>query len=134
MSQCIGAAEYVTELFCCAILVIKCHLTCHRNQFRFLRFQIDGLFIENNIGIDCVVLDCCNDRCTAGLRLMGTKTSCLNNRQMFDRGIPWKQGTYTKRTNGLNSFGAKFQTTFVVCFFILTNYRLERRLYVKLID
>ena len=32
-----------------------------------------------------------------------------------------------------NSFGAKFQTTFVVCFFfILTNLRLERRLYVKL--
>ena len=28
------------------------------------------------------------------------------------------------------SFGAKFQTTFIVClFFILTNYRLERRLY-----
>ena len=35
-----------------------------------------------------------------------------------------------------NSFSAKFQTTFifVVCFFILTNYRLERRLYVKLKD
>ena len=33
---------------------------------------------------------------------------------------------------GVNSFGVKFQTTFVVCFFILTNYRLERRLYVKL--
>ena len=33
-----------------------------------------------------------------------------------------------------NSFGAKFQTTFVVCFFILTNCRLERRLYVKLKD
>ena len=32
-----------------------------------------------------------------------------------------------------NSFGAKFQTIFVVCvFFILTNYRLERRPYVKL--
>ena len=34
----------------------------------------------------------------------------------------------------LNSFGAKFQMTFVVCFFILTNYRLERHLYVKLKD
>ena len=33
-----------------------------------------------------------------------------------------------------NSFSAKFQTTFVICFFILTNYRLERRLYVKLKD
>ena len=32
----------------------------------------------------------------------------------------------------LNSFSAKFQTTFVVCFFILTRYRLERRLYIKL--
>ena len=32
----------------------------------------------------------------------------------------------------LNSFGARFQTTFVACFFILTNYRLERHLYVKL--
>ena len=34
----------------------------------------------------------------------------------------------------LNSFGAKFQTTFVACFlfFILTNFRLERRLHVKL--
>ena len=35
--------------------------------------------------------------------------------------------------NTFNSFGAKFQTTFVVCFF-LTNYRLERSLYVKLKD
>ena len=34
----------------------------------------------------------------------------------------------------LNSFGAKFQITFVVCFFILTNYRLERSLYVNLKD
>ena len=35
----------------------------------------------------------------------------------------------------VNSFGAKFQTTFVVCFFfILTNYLLERCLYVKLKD
>ena len=34
----------------------------------------------------------------------------------------------------MNSFGAKFQTTFVVFFFILTNYRLERRLYAKLKD
>ena len=34
-----------------------------------------------------------------------------------------------------NFFGAKFQTTFVVCFiFILTNYCLERCLYVKLKD
>ena len=33
-----------------------------------------------------------------------------------------------------NSFGAKFLTTFVVCFFILINYRLERRLYIKLKD
>ena len=36
----------------------------------------------------------------------------------------------------INSFGAKFQTTFVVCvfffFFFLINYRLERSLYVKL--
>ena len=32
----------------------------------------------------------------------------------------------------LNSFGAKFQTTFVVYFLILTNCHLERRLYVKL--
>ena len=38
------------------------------------------------------------------------------------------------RAERVNSFGAKFQTTFVVCFFILTNYRLERRLYVKLKD
>ena len=34
----------------------------------------------------------------------------------------------------LNSFGAKFQTIFVICFFILTNYRLIRRLYLKLKD
>ena len=50
----------------------------------------------------------------------------------------------------INSFGAKFQTTFVVCFlffffffffflffcfsFYFTNYRLERRSYVKLTD
>ena len=34
----------------------------------------------------------------------------------------------------INSFGTKFQTTVVVCFFILTNYRLERCLYVKLKD
>ena len=36
----------------------------------------------------------------------------------------------------LNSFGAKFQMTFVICFFfyLKTNYRLERRLYVKLKD
>ena len=35
-----------------------------------------------------------------------------------------------------NSFGAKVQTTFVACVFILTNYRLGRRLhvYVKLED
>ena len=33
----------------------------------------------------------------------------------------------------INSFGTKFQMTFVGCFFfILTNYRLERCLYVKL--
>ena len=31
-----------------------------------------------------------------------------------------------------NSFGTRFQTTLVDCVFILTNYRLERRLYVKL--
>ena len=40
----------------------------------------------------------------------------------------------TKLIYSLNSFGAKFQTAFVVCFFILTNHRLERRLYVKLKD
>ena len=34
----------------------------------------------------------------------------------------------------LNSFGAKFQTTFVVCFSFLTKYRLKRSLYVKLKD
>ena len=34
----------------------------------------------------------------------------------------------------LNFFGAKCQATFVGVFFILTNYRLERRLYVKLKD
>ena len=34
-----------------------------------------------------------------------------------------------------NSFDAKFQTTFVVCFlFFLTNYRFERSLYVNLKD
>ena len=38
-----------------------------------------------------------------------------------------------------NSFAAKFQTTFVVCFsflflFFLTNHCLESRLYVKLKD
>ena len=37
-----------------------------------------------------------------------------------------------KTTRELNSFCAKFQMTFVVCFFILTNYRLEKCLYVKL--
>ena len=34
----------------------------------------------------------------------------------------------------LNSFGAKVQTTFVVCFFFLANFCLERSLYVKLKD
>ena len=34
----------------------------------------------------------------------------------------------------MNSFGAKFQTTFVVCFSFLTNYRLKRSVYVKLKD
>ena len=34
----------------------------------------------------------------------------------------------------LNSFGAKFQTTFVVCFFYFDNYPLERPLCVKLKD
>ena len=34
----------------------------------------------------------------------------------------------------INSFLAKFKTTFSVCFFILTNYRLERPLYVELKD
>ena len=33
-----------------------------------------------------------------------------------------------------NSFGAKIQTTFVVCFSFLTNYRLKKSLYVKLTD
>ena len=32
------------------------------------------------------------------------------------------------------SFGAKFQTTFVVCFFLLANFRFKRSLYVKLKD
>ena len=32
----------------------------------------------------------------------------------------------------INSFGAKFQTTFIVCIFILTNCCLERLLYAKL--
>ena len=36
--------------------------------------------------------------------------------------------------NPFNSFGAKFRTTFVVCFSNLTNYRLERYIYVKLKD
>ena len=30
----------------------------------------------------------------------------------------------------INSFGAKFQTTFVVCFFILRSYRLEKNVYM----
>ena len=34
----------------------------------------------------------------------------------------------------INSFGAKFRTTFVVCFSFLTNYSLKRSLYVKLKD
>ena len=35
----------------------------------------------------------------------------------------------------VNSFGAKFQTTFVVCVCVyLTKYRLERSLYVKFKD
>ena len=47
-----------------------------------------------------------------------------------------KRNIKTSNTRkSVNSFSAKSQTTFVVCFFfILTNYRLERRLYVKLID
>ena len=32
--------------------------------------------------------------------------------------------TIKNKTNNINSFSAKFQATFVVCFFILTNYRL----------
>ena len=57
--------------------------------------------------------------------------------------IIWAAGTYPSclpredrvRLLPINSFGAKFQTTFVVCFsFFLTNYRLKRRYYVKLID
>ena len=34
----------------------------------------------------------------------------------------------------IKSFGAKFQTTLSSAFFILTNYHLERHLYVKLKD
>ena len=45
------------------------------------------------------------------------------------------EGTFSDVAAHLfNSFGAKFLMTFVVCFFILTNCRLERRLYVKLKD
>ena len=40
----------------------------------------------------------------------------------------------TSSAEGVNSFGAKFQTKFVFCFVFLTNYRLERSLYVKLKD
>ena len=35
---------------------------------------------------------------------------------------------------GLNSFGPKVQAFFFILFFFFTNYRLERRLYVKLKD
>ena len=35
-------------------------------------------------------------------------------------------------TEFINTFGAKFQMTFVICFSFLTNYRLKRSLYVKL--
>ena len=38
------------------------------------------------------------------------------------------------KIESLNSFGTKFQTTFVVCFSFLTNYRLKSSLYVKLKD
>ena len=34
----------------------------------------------------------------------------------------------------IKSFGTKFQTTLVVCFSFLTNYRLDRSLCVKLKD
>ena len=54
------------------------------------------------------------------------------SREFLDkRGLSYREeGTVSI----VNSFGAKFQTTFVVCFIILTNYCLERRLYVKLND
>ena len=52
----------------------------------------------------------------------GCQKNCEMAKRLLSASIP------------VNSFGAKFQTTFVVCFFILTNYRLERRLYVKLKD
>ena len=46
-----------------------------------------------------------------------------------------RPGTASRKDyRGLNSFGAKFQTAFVVCFFLKTNYRLERSFYVKLKD
>ena len=40
----------------------------------------------------------------------------------------------TSKYSTLLFFGAKCQITFVVCFAFLTNYRLERSLYVKLKD
>ena len=56
------------------------------------------------------------------------------------RRIGWVESFHEENKNKaasltlLKSFGAKFQTTFVVCFLILTNYRLERRSYVTLKD
>ena len=44
------------------------------------------------------------------------------------------KGPWSYKQVDLNSFGAKFQTTFVFCFLFLTTYRLERSLYVKLKD
>ena len=52
-----------------------------------------------------------------------------NKMRAFDKPM----SAFVKRR--FNSFGAKFQTIFVVSFFfIFTIYRVERRLYVKLID
>ena len=53
--------------------------------------------------------------------------------------VPKNGGKFTTCIHSLNVSGAKFQTTYVVCFFrfslfFLTNYRLERSLYVKLKD
>ena len=58
--------------------------------------------------------------------------------------MPRLIGVFAGRTATLlvllfrGSFGAKFQTIFVVCFFFffffLTDYRLKRSLYVKLKD
>ena len=72
--------------------------------------------------------------------IRNVKSRILWNVKICFLGKLWKNISHCRplillpKMPSINSFSAKFQTTFVVCFSILTHHRLERRLYVKLKD